>query len=273
MNRFWKLLEWEINRFSKLFLALCSLAVVLQFTGVYVIARGETRRLYRMINEQGVSLESAGTLQIGSFTRSLWFLGPIALCAVVLILYVFFIWYREWWGKNTFAYRLLMLPTSRMNVYLAKFGAIVLFTLGFIGLQIVILVLLNLSFNMLVPDELLSKLSLQEIIREHRELNLLFPRNFLDFLNNYGTGFMSILIVFTAIILERSFRWKGMAAGIGYVVGVSLLCLLPLIVSEIWIPDYFYNIEVFLMGVAARAAVIGVSLWLSAYLLRNKISV
>ena len=47
----------------------------------------------------------------------MWFLGPIALCIAALIIYVFFIWYRDWLGKNTFAYRLLMLPTDS-NEYL-----------------------------------------------------------------------------------------------------------------------------------------------------------
>ena len=36
------------------------------------------------------------------------------------MIYVFFIWYRDWLGKYTFAYRLLMLPTTRINIYFAK---------------------------------------------------------------------------------------------------------------------------------------------------------
>ena len=47
-------------------------------------------------------------------------MGPIALCVVVLIIYVFFIWYRDWLGKNTFIYRLLMLPTARIQCLFSK---------------------------------------------------------------------------------------------------------------------------------------------------------
>ena len=46
--------------------------------------------------------------------------GTISSVHVVLIIYVFFIWYRDWFGKNTFIYRLFMLPTARINVYLQR---------------------------------------------------------------------------------------------------------------------------------------------------------
>ena len=42
------------------------------------------------------------------------------LCGVILIIYVFFIWYRDWLGKNTFIYRLLMLPTARIQCLFGK---------------------------------------------------------------------------------------------------------------------------------------------------------
>ena len=84
-------------------------------------------------------IEHYGKMSFLNFSQSAWFLGPIAVCGVTLIIYVFFIWYRDWFGKNTFSYRLLMLPTARINVYLAKATTILLYVLGLVALQLLLL--------------------------------------------------------------------------------------------------------------------------------------
>ena len=80
-----------------------------------------------------------GTMSFLNISKSVWFMGPIIVCGVTLIIYVFFIWYRDWLGKNTFSYRLLMLPTARINVYLAKATTILLYVLGLVALQLLLL--------------------------------------------------------------------------------------------------------------------------------------
>ena len=41
-------------------------------------------------------IEQYGTFSFFEVTNSMWFIGPIALCIAALIIYVFFIWYRDW---------------------------------------------------------------------------------------------------------------------------------------------------------------------------------
>ena len=67
------------------------------------------------------------------FHQHLGLWARLPLCIVALIFYCFIIWYRDWFGKNTFAYRLLMLPTSRLNLYIAKATTILLFILGLLA--------------------------------------------------------------------------------------------------------------------------------------------
>ena len=81
-------------------------------------------------------IEQFGISLLIHFVNSEWFVMPIVLCIAMLMIYVFFIWYRDWFGKNTFIYRLLMLPTERINIYFAKLTAIMLLVLGLITLQI-----------------------------------------------------------------------------------------------------------------------------------------
>ncbi|MCR8641179.1 hypothetical protein NV379_00790 [Paenibacillus sp. N1-5-1-14] len=273
MNRFWKLLNFEVSRFGKLYLTLCGLLAVVQFLGVYITATSDTNRLYQIIKEQGISLDRVGKISIGNYLRSDWFYLPIALCVAVMVVYIFFIWYRDWWGKNTFAYRLMMLPTSRMNVYWAKLCSILLFTWGLVALQCLLLYVQNSLFNQLVPDELLNPISFASMDRNHFVFVVLLPNQLFQFFAYYGVGFMVLLVLFTVILFERSFRWKGIVAGIVYLAVSGLILFIPVLISELMIPNYFFDSELYLMIAVMCLIVIAVSIRLSAYLIRNKISI
>ena len=152
-------------------------------------------------------------------------MGPIILCGVILIIYVFFIWYRDWLGKNTFSYRLLMLPTARINVYLAKATTILLYVLGLVALQLLLLPIEVQVLKWMVPSEFRTDFSINEIANFH-DLRIFFPNNFIEFILYYGAGMAAVFIVFTAILFERSFRIKGIIYGILYC-AVSLLSFSP----------------------------------------------
>src|SRR5699024_11106150 len=97
------------------------------------------------IYEDGMSqasfIEQFGQFSFYDFGMSLWFVGPIALSIVVLLIYVFFIWYRDWFAKNTFIYRLLTLPTARLNVYLSNAPTIFLMVLELVALQLILILI------------------------------------------------------------------------------------------------------------------------------------
>lgn len=277
MKPYLKLLNWEINRFGKVYAVLWLVTLLSQFAGVLRFATNYVNRANEEMHRNSLSIaEYAARYSKANYelyTSSLWFTGPIALCAAALLLYVFLIWYREWIGKNTFAYRLLMLPTSRMNVYLAKAGTIFLFVLGLVALQVLILPLQILVFDSIIPSELRNSVSVSELIKHHPILHLLIPRYFIEFVLFYCTGIMVVIIIFTAIMLERSFRIKGIALGISYGIAAVFLFLSPLIITQSWFANYFYPVEILWMEVVMGILIICSSLWLSSFLLRKKVSV
>jgi hypothetical protein len=278
MNRYWKLLNWEITRFGKFYAVLLLITLISQLTGVVLYANHYMDNAHMSMVRNSLSLAEYA-LQSGMAhfeyysSSSLLFIGPIFLCGIVLLLYIFLIWYREWFSKNTFAYRLLMLPTSRMNVYAAKMSAIMLFVLGLIAFQLMILPLQVFAFNSIIPDELRDSLSLSFLLKDHPLLSLLIPHYFIQFVLYYMAGLMGVIVVFTGILLERSFRLKGMAAGVAYVIAAGLLFLSPLLIAETWFSNYFYLAELLWMEVAAGILVICCSLWFSSYLLSKKVTV
>lgn len=277
MNRFWKLLNWEINRFAKLYAVLGLLTLLLQCIGIIVFANSFMSKVTKAMEEPSISAADYaaqnGTVDFLHYSETLWFDAPILLCIASLLLYAILIWYREWFGKSTIIYRLLMLPTSRMNVYVAKTSAILLFVLGLIAFQLVILLPETQIFNSLIPSVLRKTLTIQDIIRSHTVLNVLFPVYFIQFILYYGAGMMAVIVLFTAILLERSFKWKGIAAAVVYALAEGFLFILPILISQIWVPDYFFPSEMIKMEIVAGILVICSSVWFSSYLLKRKVTV
>src|SRR5699024_2551778 len=76
-------------------------------------------------------------------TYSIGFVAPIGIGVAALLFYMFFIWYRDWFARNAFIYRLLTLPTSRMNVYFAKLTTIILTVIGLVAYQIAVIKVLT----------------------------------------------------------------------------------------------------------------------------------
>src|SRR5690625_626041 len=138
MSNYLKLVNFELNRFIKLYMILVGVTIVSQLVGAVLVSRSYLKDVNQAIYEDGMS-QSSFIKQFGPFSFndlgwSLWFIAPIALSIVVLLIYVFFIWYSDWFAKNTFIYRLLKLPTARFNLYLAYSNTIFFIFFGFVSL-------------------------------------------------------------------------------------------------------------------------------------------
>ena len=184
MRNYLKLVNFEFNRFFKLYLTLIVITIVSQLIGVFINTQDYLNVVNETIRYERLSVEAYvnnyGKISFQLVIESLWFYGPVFLCVVSLLIYVFFIWYRDWFGKNTFIYRLLMLPTARVNLYLAKGTAILLFVLGLVSLQLLLLIIEVRIFEWIVPDELRSDYILGEwgfnIL-----FNLIYPKSITEF--------------------------------------------------------------------------------------------
>ncbi|HLR61019.1 MAG TPA: hypothetical protein VK097_01100 [Lentibacillus sp.] len=276
MNRFTKLVNFELSRFMKIYLMLIALTIIVQVAGVIVKSNEYMARADKAISESMIPVaqfvEQNGAITFLDFARSLWFMASIGICAAALIFYVFLIWYRDWVGKNTFIYRLLMLPTNRLNIYLAKAISIVLMVLGLVSVQLIILPLENSVFKWMVPVDLRSDMTVGQIINGDY-LSMLIPRTFTEFILHYGAGFMAVSVLFTAILFERSFKWKGIIAGVGYVIISVIIFALPILSTIFLNKNYLYPLELVGLEVVLGVIVTAMSIWLGNFLLTKKVTV
>lgn len=154
-------------------------------------------------------LQDNGYVSIGNILSSFLFTLPIVLAAVTIFIYVLFIWYRDWLGKNTFIYRLLMLPVKRIQLFFSKLAAILIFVFGLIAYQVAVLPALQVILKLIIPVDYRLDLTIQGMIRSFYYLKFLLPEKFIDFVINYGFGTAFVIILFTMILIERSYRFKG----------------------------------------------------------------
>jgi len=276
MNRFLKLVHFEFQRFLKLYLVLMGVIILLQFVGVILESQNYlsqvNEHIYKDLMPKEQFIEQFGTYSFLQIAHSFWFMGPIVLSIAALMIYVFFIWYRDWLGKNTFIYRLFMLPTSRLNVYFAKAAVILLFILGLLAVQLLLIPIENRVLQWMVPNEYFNMLSINEITNIDY-LSILYPPTFMEFILYYGGGMIAVFIAFTAILFERSFRLKGIIYGILYTGLSSVIFIAPILINQLLLEDYFFPLEIFFMEVVMGLIVLAGTIWTAHYLLKNKIRV
>ena len=275
MKNYVKLVNFEINRFFKLYLILAGLTIVCQLIGVIIEAKGYMNSAMKTMQANQLSVneytEQYGAYSFGNFMNSGWFGIPIIFCIAMLMIYVFFIWYRDWFGKNTFIYRLLMLPTERITIYFSKLTAILLFVLGLVALQIALMSIELQLIKSIIAADFRSDSSLYGIY--YFEIwDLLYPNTLTEFLLIYGVGLIFVAVLFTAILIERSYRLKGIFFAAVYGLLSFGVFIVPFLLDGFY-HYYFYPIELFLMGLVTSAIVLGSAIWIANYLLKHKIRV
>jgi hypothetical protein len=184
-----------------------------------------------------------------------------------------FIWYRDWLGKNTFIYRLLMLPTERITVYAAKATVIMLFTLGMVALQILFLHVDAQILKWMVPDEYRFDMTIRQMLTTFDSFGIIFPYSFAEFILHYGLGFIAMTVVFTMILFERSFRLKGILFGILYGIAAGFVFAMPLLLHFLVFNEKLYPNEIFTAEIVAALIILAASIWTSHILLKKKIRV
>lgn len=277
MNRYLKLVNFEFNRIAKMFFTLLGLTLITQIAGVIVKSKRYLSEANHAMNEKLLTkaefLAESGSMSMIDVARSLWFLGPIALCAAAIVFYIFMIWYRDWLGKNTFAYRLLTLPTARLNVFFAKITTILLLTLGFVAFQLIVLPIEQSILKWMVPKDFHTVMDVEGIIGGLGIISMIIPNSITGFILYYAVGFMAVAILFTAILFERSYRLKGIFMGAGYIGLAIIIFISPSLVQSFLLNNFFYTMELFALTIATGLIVLFGSLWMSRILLKKKITV
>jgi len=274
VNHYIKLVNFEVKRFSKLYLSLIIAVVAAQIIGAIVtssfyVSNAETTMVRDQMTVSDYIL-TYGAYSLQNFLFSEYFFLSVIFAAALLMIYVFFIWYRDWLGKSSVIYRLLMLPTARRNVYFAKLTTILLFVFGLTAMQIILLEVVNQITQRIVPDQLWMDESIIYIYSTEL-LDLLYPQSPLLFVFYYVIGITAVAVIFTSILFERSYHLKGIFLAFIYCVISVGIVMVPVIVQII--TNYFYTNEIYLLVTGFSVLTTALAIYLADYLLKRKINV
>lgn len=225
MKKFIHLFDFEMERFLKFLLPTF---VVVAF--IQLFATLNTVHTYKNSLEEADALGRATDLfpafSIQNVTGGGIYELSILLIVLVFMFYSFFTWYREWQGKNTFIYRLLMLPIDRSNILLSKtlvflIGGLLAFVFQFAMYYIQIQIT-----ERIVPSSHYVLLNVHNAQPLHSLFQaFLYPTTFFEFTNIYSFAFGALLSLYAGILIERSYGLKGAVMGVIYFVAYFVVYL------------------------------------------------
>jgi hypothetical protein len=279
MMTYWKLLNFELRRLALPLAILSVITIALQVYNAYSEGSRAVDYAHQIMKKEHLTTMEQYAKAHGYFSYSnsfdelSWLILSIFICAAFIGFYFVFIWYRDCIGRHPFMTRLLMLPASRRNLYWAKLTAPLLVMLALLALQQLLLLLGDAVYRSIVPMEARVDVPLQLLILVNPVLNILLSPSSIDLLLNYVTGITIVIVLYTGILLERSYRWYGILAGLGYAAAALFIIIIPFIIQG---SDYRYwmtGTKLTVLYFTLLAVVSSISVWYSQYLLAKKITV
>jgi len=218
-----KLIHFEVRRFRWFLFGLMAMTALYQMAVTVVYALGE--RALRMPDPGRDPETIPGPMSVYHLLsrHQETYALPVLVCVVSLLLYAFVIWYRDWLGRGTFIYRLLMLPQPRAYLYLAKLAAMLLFIFSLLSLQLALLLVIEGIFSAIMPAEFRLEARFADLVAGNELFAFLLPVSPKVFLQYYGMGIVLLLAAFTAILLERSRRPAGIVLALAYAAAMLVI--------------------------------------------------
>ena len=231
MNNILTLYDMEFKRIYKIYFTLIG---VLFASNIGATLYNIFFRVKRMIDNEGNpitmhTLKSSEGLEyintyivgdLGSMTKM-----AMAFAVLLCLLYSLVIWYRDYFSKSKTIATLLMLPQKRFNIYISKFLTVIMMIFGIIASQFLFwfidLFIIKIILN--VNAEGFLNVFQTMLIRQNRFWNLVFNQP-IDFVMIDVLGvILAVTMLFTGVMIERSFRKVGAVLGAIYVVASIVL--------------------------------------------------
>jgi len=222
MKRLLLLTNEELKRSTKLLVLLISGLIVAEIASLlyqiydYQHSVEATMRI-EQISELDAIEQGGGPLLFAQATN--FYDSIIVLAMGMIVLFAFWIWYRDWMGETKYIYRLLLLPGSRRAIVASKMTTLLLVVASLIGIQWVLLLLSRTLYLWLLPDAQQVTASINEYSFYMKLFYTMYPSDILFILL---MTFIVISFVFMTVLLERSFR-KSKAFLLVGLTGIALI--------------------------------------------------
>ena len=225
MNNILTLYDMEFKRIYKIYFTLIGLLFTSNIGAtlykIFFITRrtvdneGNPITMHTLKSSEGLEYINTYIVgDLGSMTKM-----AMAFAVLLCLLYSLVIWYRDYFSKSKTIATLLMLPQKRFNIYISKFLTVIMMIFGIIASQFLFwfidLVIIKIILN--VNTEGFLNVFKTMLVQQNMISNLVFNQP-IDFMMVDILGvILAVTVLFTGVIIERSFRKIGVVLGSIYV--------------------------------------------------------
>lgn len=224
MNKILTLYNIEFKRIYKLYFLLIGTLLIANLAGVMKTLYDSVKRI-SLENNLPMNIDilktNLGYSFVNEFTKNdIYVYGSMALGVAILfcLLYATIIWYRDYYSKSKTIYTLLSLPQPKFNIYLAKLIMVLVMIYGVIACQFLFWYI---DLNIIKIFAGISSPNFANVYS-----NMMQPANQINVVSPYLLDFLmidlfgiilAVVVIFTGVLIERSFKKVGVLLGIGYI--------------------------------------------------------
>lgn len=231
VNNILTLYDMEFKRIYKIYFALIGILfasnIGVTLFSIYSVSAGSLDEHGNIINmsilrsSEGMKYINLYVIsELASITKFI-----MAFAVLLCLLYSLVIWYRDYFSKSKTIATLLMLPQKRFNIYISKLITVIMMIFGVMSIQflfwfidlVIVKVILNVNLDGFIN---VFKTILGS---QNRISNLIFAQP-IDFImiNTLGV-ILAVTVIFTGVMIERSYRKIGPVLGSIYIVACIMI--------------------------------------------------
>jgi hypothetical protein len=227
VNNILNLYNIELKRIYKLYLGMLGFLLV----GNMVLVNKSISRIITDVASETNSKKSIGLMKLKEAKFVLSEHGfsnlysdtslLLGLVVILCLIYGLAIWYRDFIGRNKTGYALFMLPQNKFNIYIAKAITLVIMIYGVMITQMLAWFIDISIIKVLANINNQKFMSFLDIVITRN--NLIQPY-FIDFIMINVIGvILAVLVIFTGVMIQKSFKIPGIILGCLYIFGSMYL--------------------------------------------------
>ena len=269
--KFLTFVEIDLRKIIPFLLGMYAIAIA-GFQGLFVkLVSNVNEQIVQGAAESGTTMdEYLKTLDKMSLT-SIIDPNPFPLIVLIfvglgLILFGFYLWYKEWFGASKRIYTLLSIKGSRFRIFTSKLATFLFIFVAYYGIVLLNLIISSFLVKFLLPEQIIGSDLVQNYILHSQFLPFVIPVSLGSLLFNLAFLIMMFAILSVFVLWDRSKRIWGMIGGFIYtgstVAVFFYLNTLDLYTSERTIVNWGFVL-----------CVLAISTAFSYYLLKKKVSI
>lgn len=264
MNKILTLYDIEFKRVKKIYFSILGLLIISNMLWFIYSLYSVSKEVQAILNIRGginllKSKEAYMIISNGGIIYSLYSLSLLFMTVALIwcLYYTLLIWYKDFSSRTKVAYTLFTLPYNKFNVFISKLITILSFIYGVLSTQHLLWILEALIIKGFTGIDLSEII---DIINYSNSINYIFMGISIYplevFVNYVIDPILAVIVLFTGVIIHKSFDKIGGFIGLSYVVVIILIYILLSATSMIFTDELLKYHILYYIAIAVLSLII-----------------